>query len=194
MAGNGRWSTRTRSRLSPPRPRGRAGGAAGTVRPKPCSRSARVAPLEPDARRAVAVEHVDRIDEADLLGLVCHDQRMRPCAAAEEPNALEQVAGRHPGGGEDQVVAGGEVFGDVDAVLVAVTHPRPAFALIVVAIPEARLDLAAEAAQGGSGDHALGRTARAHDGVDAGARNGAGDRRGQIAVTDELDPGAGLPD
>src|SRR4051794_25273607 len=119
---------------------------------------------------------------------------MRPCAAAEEPNALEQFAGGNAGGSEDEVVAGREVFGDVDAVLVAVAHPRPAFALIVIAISEAGLDLAAEAAQRRGGDDALGRTARAHDGVDAGARNSTGDRRGQIAVTDELDPRAGLAD
>ena len=48
--------------------------------------------LEADARRRVAVEHVDRVDEPDLLGLVGHHQRVGPRAAAEEPDALEQVA------------------------------------------------------------------------------------------------------
>ncbi len=61
----------------------------------------------------------------------------------------------------------------VDAVLVAVAHPRAARALVVVAVAEARLDLAAEAAQRGRRDHALRRAADAHDGVDAGARDGA---------------------
>ena len=43
-----------------------------------------------------------------------------------------------------------------------VAHPPARAALLVVAEPEARLDLAAEAAQGGGRDHALGRAADAH--------------------------------
>ena len=58
----------------------------------------------------------------------------------------------------------------VDAVLVAVAHPLAARPLVVVAVPEAGLDLATEAAQRGGGDHALRRAADAHDGVDARAR------------------------
>src|SRR3954453_10382401 len=119
---------------------------------------------------------------------------MRACAAAEEPNALEQVAGGDAGGGEDEVVARSQVLRDVHAVLVAVAHPRAAFSLLVAPIPEACLDLAAEAAQGRRGDHALGRAAGPHDRVDAGARDRAGDRRRQVPVPDELDARARLPD
>ena len=50
--------------------------------------------LEPDGRRAVPVEHVDGVDEADLLALVGHHERVGARAAAEEADALEQVAGR----------------------------------------------------------------------------------------------------
>ena len=112
---------------------------------------------------------MDGVDEADLLRLVGHHQRVRPRAAAEEADALEEVAGRDAGRGEDEVLARGEVLGAVDAALVAVAHPRAALALLVVAIPEAGLDLAAEAAQGRRGDHALRGAADAHDRVDAGA-------------------------
>src|SRR4029078_13065525 len=59
--------------------------------------------LQADRRRPVAVEHVDRVDEADLLGLVAHHERMGPGAAAEVPDALEQVAGRDAGRREDEV-------------------------------------------------------------------------------------------
>ena len=65
----------------------RARGAASSSA-RPASR------LEADPRRRVAVEHVDRVHEADLLGLVGHHQRVRPRAATEEADPLEQVAGR----------------------------------------------------------------------------------------------------
>ncbi len=61
--------------------------------------------LEADGRRAVPIEHVDRVDEPDLLALVRHHQRMRPGAAAEEPDALEQLAGRNAGRREHELVA-----------------------------------------------------------------------------------------
>ena len=67
--------------------------------------------LEPDGRRPIAVEHVDRVDEPDLLRLVGHHERVGPRAAAEEPDALEQVARGHAGRREDEVLAGREVLG-----------------------------------------------------------------------------------
>src|SRR4051794_14218697 len=153
----------------------------------PCTRNALSVLLESDPRRAVTVEHVDSVDEADLLGLVGHHQRVRAGAATEEADALEQVAGGDAGRGEDEVVARREVLGAIDTRLVAVTHPRAAFALLVAAIAEPRLDLAAEATQRRGCDHALRRATGAHDRVDAGARDRARDRGREIAVTDELD-------
>ena len=100
-----------------------------------------------------------------------------------------------PGGGEDEVLARREVLRPVDpALVVVVAHPARAGAFLVVAEPEAGLDLAAEAAQRGGGDHALGGAADAHDGVDAGPRDGARDGRREVAVADQLDPGTGRPD
>ena len=166
-----------------------------TPRRRPRRREARADPaLEPDARRAVAVEHVDRVDEADLLGLVGHHQRVRPGAAAEEADALEQVAGRSRRSRRRRGSRRTPGPRSVDAVLVAVAHPRAALALLVAAVAEAGLDLAAEAAQRGRRDDALRRAADAHHGVDAGARDGARDRRRQVAVADELDPRAGRAD
>jgi hypothetical protein len=75
-----------------------------------------------------------------------------------------------------------------------VAHRRAAGPLLVAAVAEPRLDLAAEAAQRGRGQHALGCAADAHDRMDAGARDRARDRGGEVAVGDQLDPGAGLPD
>ena len=89
-------------------------GRAARPRPRPRRRASPGAPADLRARgaavrvgpgRAVPIEHVDGVDEADLLGLVGHHQRVGPRAAAEEPHALEQVAGRDAGGGEDEVLA-----------------------------------------------------------------------------------------
>src|SRR4051812_48991214 len=102
--------------------------------------------LESDARRAFPVEHVDGIHEPDGLRLVGHHHRVGAGAATEESNALEQVAGRDTRRGEDQVLAGSEVLGAVDPRFVTVAHPLAAPALLVGAVPEAGLDLAAEAA------------------------------------------------
>ena len=119
---------------------------------------------------------------------------MGPGAAAEIAHALEQVAGRDAGRGEDEVLARREVLGRVDALLVAVAHRRAARPLLVAAVAEAGLDLAAEAAQRGGRQDALRRAADAHDGVDAGALDRAADRGRQVAVGDELDPRPGPPD
>src|SRR5215212_1009573 len=118
---------------------------------------------------------------------------MRAGTATEEADTLEKVAARHAGRGKDEVVTGGEVLRAVDAALVAVAHARTALALLVASIPEASLDLTAEAPQRRSRDHAFGRAADPHDGVDAGARDGAADRGGEVAVGDELDAGASGP-
>ena len=114
-AGSGRWSRPSRSPAPSAATASSSSRVAGTARPRPCSRIALATLLEPDARRAVAVEHVDRVDEADLLGLVGHHQRVGPRAAAEEADALEQVAGGDAGRGEDEVLAGRQVLGAVDA-------------------------------------------------------------------------------
>ena len=63
-----------------------------------------VRPLEPDAGRPRPVEHLDRVDEPDLGLAEGHHERMGPGAAAEEPDAIEQVASGDPGRGEDEVV------------------------------------------------------------------------------------------
>ena len=78
--------------------------------------------------------------------------------------------------------------------LVGMAHARGPGPLLVVAEAEARLHLAAQAAQGGGRDDALRGPADAHDGVHAGARDGARDGRREVAVGDELDARAGAPD
>src|SRR5690349_21360907 len=153
---------------------------------------ARAAPpkLEANARGSRPIEHVDGVDEANGLRLVGHHERVRPGPAAEEADTVEQVTIGDARRREDEVIARGEVLGVVDPALVPVAHPGTALALVVAAIPEAGLDLATQAAQRGGGDHALRRAADAHDGVNACALDRARDRRREVAVGDQLDPGA----
>ena len=73
-------------------------------------------------------------------------------------------------------------------------HRRAAGPLGVAPVAEAGLDLAAEAAQRGGREDAFRRPADAHDGVDTRPLDRAADRGRQVAVADELDPGAGPAD
>src|SRR4029453_1993721 len=99
-----------------------------------------------------------------------------------------------PGRREDERVARRELLRVIDALLVAVAHRRATRPLLVAAIPESRLDLAAEAAQRGSGQHAFRRAADPHHRVDAGALDRAADRGRQVAIADQLDPRSGRTD
>ena len=146
-------------------------------------RSPRSHPYRRTLGRLVAVEHVDRVDEAHLLGLVAHHQRVRARAAAEEAHAA--AAGRprsrrwprrrcsRPAPGRSWCRRAPR---RVDA------HRVGARALLVAAPAQPRLDLTAQAAQRGRGEHALRRAADAHHRVHAGAADGARDGRRQVAV------------
>ena len=88
---------------------------------------------------------------------------MHAVLAALDP--AEQRAVGDPGGGEDAVAAG-HVLERVDAVEVLDPPAPRAAALVVVAEQQAALDLPADAAQRGGGEHAFGRAARADVDVD----------------------------
>ena len=78
-------------------------------------------------------------------------------------------------------------------ILVGCAHLQSALALVIVAEPETRLDLTAQAAQRGGSDDAFGCAADTHDRVDARARDGTRDGGRKVAVGDQLDARAGLP-
>ena len=108
-------------------------------------------------------------------------------------HAAQQVAVGHAGGAEEDVVAAHEVVGVQDAVeVVAGIDGLPA--LGVVLRPQPSLQLAADALQRAGRDDALRRAADAEQHVDAGGQAGRGDRARDVAVGDEADAGAGLPD
>src|SRR4051794_4940004 len=73
-------------------------------------------------------------------------------------------------------------------------HRRSPGPFLVAAIAEPCLDLATETAERGRRQDAFRSAADPHHGVDACALDGAADRGREVAVADQLDPGAGLAD
>ncbi len=105
----------------------------------------------------------------------------------------EQVAVRDPGGGDDhlarrELVRLEDLVEVVDPVLLGLLD------LVARGRPELRLELAAEAAKRGSREHGLASASDPDGEVVVGAAHGGGDRRGDVAVLDQLDAGAGGPD
>ena len=76
------------------------------------------------------------VDEADLLCLVGHHQRVRTRAAAEEPDPLEKIAAGHARRREDDAVARGEVLGRVHPVRVAMAHPLGACLVVGIRLTD----------------------------------------------------------
>ena len=102
---------------------------------------------------------------------------------------VEQRAVGDPGGGEN-AVAVGHVLERVDALEVVDPPAAGAGDLVVVAEQQPALDLPADAAQRGRGEHAFGRSAGAHVDVDAGSGSVVVDDPGDVAVGDQLDSAA----
>ena len=110
-------------------------------------------------------------------------------AVLQALDPVEQGAVGDPGRGEDAVAAR-HVLERVDAVQILDSPAMGAGALVVVAEQQAALDLPADAAQGGRGEHALGGAARPHVDVDRGVGIGGGDDPGDVAVGDQHDAAA----
>src|SRR5207342_2519328 len=107
-------------------------------------------------------------------------------------HALEQRTIGDAGRGEN-AVALGHFLETVDAIEI-VDSPAPgASNLVVVAEQQAALHLAANAAQRGRRQDALGRTAGADVDVDPGFGVRGGNHAGDVAVGDELDPATERP-
>src|SRR3989442_1163955 len=130
---------------------------------------------------------MDAVDKADLAGAQGHDHRRSSHAFAEEAHTLHQRAFGDARGGENQLLAGSQVFGFVDFVLVLDAHTRDAFFQFRLVDDQPAEHVTIQAADGGGRDDAFGRAARAHDGMHAGADDGGSDARRKIAIADQLD-------
>src|SRR4051794_15193202 len=148
---------------------------------------------EADFLAALAGEEVMAVDELHPVAARAHDQRVRPRAVGEEPDAAEEVARRDARGGEDHV-ARSQVLEGEDAVHVLDPDLGSLRDLAPRRRPQLRLQLAAEAPQGGCGEHRLTRAADADRQMVVRPADRRRDRRGHVAVGDQLDPRAGGAD
>src|SRR6185369_17810272 len=94
------------------------------------------------------------LDPAHRAGARAHHHAFRGDLVLAALHTLEQRAVGDAGGGEDDVALG-EVLELVDAAQILDAPAGGAAALVVVAEQEAALELAADAAQRGGGEHAL---------------------------------------
>ena len=121
------------------------------------------------------------------------DQRLGGRLPAAVPNALQEVAVGDAGGGEEHVLAGDEPV-DVEDFIEVVAGVDRGLALGVVARPEPAEQLPAEALDRRRREHALRRPADPPEQVDSGLRGNGEQRRGDVAVADQPDPGSDLAD
>ena len=122
-----------------------------------------------------------------------HDQRLRRRAGGVEAHAAHEVAVGHAGGREEAVLARDEILGREHALEVVARVAR-VLRLVVVARPQASEHRAADAADGGGREHALGRAADAPQQVDARVGHGREQRARDVAVGDQADARAGVAD
>src|SRR6266851_168516 len=139
----------------------RSGGAATLA-------GAALLTQQADDRRLRDVLEVLRIDEADLPHAAVDEHGVRADAVREEAHTVQQLAIRHAGRDETDVLSTGEVIGAIDLVLVGDPHLLRTRALLITAEAKPSEDLPADAFQRRRGDDALRRSARAHDRVQAG--------------------------
>src|SRR3954463_4300043 len=141
---------------------------------------------QPDFLAPVAREEVDPVDEAHPVAARAHDERVRPGGVAEEADAAQQVAVRHARRDDDHLLRR-EVVGREDALDVLDPVLARLLDLGPPRRPQLRLQLAAEAAQPRGGGDGLPRAADPDREVVVRAAHGRADRRGDVAVLDQLD-------
>ena len=92
------------------------------------------------------------------------------------------------------LLPGREILRAIDLLEVGDAHRAAALLVLGLADDEAREDLAVQAAHRGGRQHAFGRAARAHHGVDARPDHRRRDAGREIAVADQADARAGRAD
>src|SRR5258706_8836032 len=137
---------------------------------------------------------MDTFDKPDLAGLQRQNYRRCSFAFAEETNVLQQCSLTYARGCEDQLLAGSQIFGFVDPVLVLDPHLSDAFFQFGLVDDQASLHVAVETTNGGCGDDTLGRSARSHNHVNAGSDDGGCNAGRKIPIADEFYARARLAD
>src|SRR5690625_3810154 len=142
-------------------------------------------PSDLDVHPGAILQQVYGVREAHHARLVAERHRMGAGSILEELHAPQQVAVGNPRSAEDDILARREVLRRIDLPFVR-PHLLEALALLVVARPEARLDLAAQALQGGGSQYPLRCPAGAHHRVDVRAAHRRRQGSDDIAVAYEL--------
>src|SRR6185436_18368451 len=83
---------------------------------------------------------IDRVDEANDPAPQAHEECGGAAPAAPEAHALQQLAVGDAGGGEDDVLAGGQLLGGKDPLRIADAERLEAGSLVVVDGVQAALD------------------------------------------------------
>src|SRR5579872_222607 len=110
---------------------------------------------------------VNTVYEAYLAVVVGEHKRVRADAFAEETDAVEDASARHTRAGEDNFLAGSQFVSLVDSFWVFHAHFGQAFFLFRFRDDQPRSDFSVQTLQRCRGQHALGRTADSHHGMDA---------------------------
>ena len=152
------------------------------------------------------IKHVDGIDEARSFGLAGDDQRLGPSAAVEEAHAVHQGAGGDTASGKQDRFTRSELISVVNAIGIFDAHflQTSQVAFLALAdqaglddfgiVNQLALEVTAQAAHCGGGDDALGSSTDAHQRVDVGAGEGAGDSSGHVTVGDQAHPSTRFAD
>src|SRR5581483_11065773 len=112
----------------------------------------------------------------------------------EEPYTLHERALGDSGSGKNQLLARREVLCGVDLVFVLDAHARNALFEFGLVHHKPSQHVAVEATDRCGCDHAFGRAAGAHHGVDPSADHGCRDAGRKIAITDQANTSAGGAD
>src|SRR5207244_2713245 len=141
---------------------------------------------EADLLAALAAEEVDPVDEPHPVTARAHDERPRAAAVGVELDAAEQVSRRHARRDDDHL-ARSEIVDREDAVYVLDAVCAHVLDLAPRRGPELGLDPPAETAERRGGQDRLPRAADPDREVVVRAADGRGDRRGDVAILDQLD-------
>ena len=121
-----------------------------------------------------------------------HDQRLGARSFAEESHAAEQSSGVTPVQAKMIFLPGARSCRIVNALRILDAHLRQPLVVFGFRSHEAAENLAVQAAQRRSGEHAFWRAPRAHHGVNAHVRNRRADSRRKIAIGNQPNARAGL--
>src|SRR5579872_6107707 len=130
------------------------------------------------------------VAEADIVGVQSHNQGMGPVAVAKEADALKEVARSNSASDKDDLLAGGQILGMINAVRIVDTHALHAALEICVIDHQTPDHFAMQASHGSRGDHAFGSSADSHHGVDSGATHSGGDTSRKIAIANQANAGS----